>query len=160
MKIGFFEASCAECGSHFAKPELGDFAYGQLLLTGERGTVYAYFEAIGHPVWDRLGVAAPTVHGEAVHGSLIRAACAYFADPVGGQRLHSHHVCPKCLSQNLASWGGRKLGEADVAVASFGRFVSLSPEDQLRAAKEFYEDFMAQQRAAGDVRNARADGQR
>lgn len=54
MKIGFFEAKCADCGSIFAKPELGDFAYGQFLFTGERGTVYAYFDAIDHPVWTRL----------------------------------------------------------------------------------------------------------
>jgi hypothetical protein len=155
MKIGLFEASCADCGSSFAKPELGDFTYGQFLFTGERGTVQAYLEAIGHPVWAILEAAAPTVNDDAELGRFVQAASAFFADPIDGQRLRNHHVCPNCLSQNLASWGGRKLGEADVAVVSFSRFAALSEQDQLRAVETFYADFMAQQRAAGYARNTR-----
>jgi hypothetical protein len=143
MKIGLFEATCADCGSAFAKPELGDLAYGQFLFTGESGTVYAYFDSIGHPVWDRLKAAAPALNDEAEQGPLIQAACAYFADPIHEQRLHNDHVCPQCHSRNLASWDGRRLGEADVAVVSFSRFSSWSEERQILAAKEFYAQLMA-----------------
>lgn len=147
MKIGLFEARCANCGHCFGKPELGDFAYGQFLFTGERGTVYAYFEAIGHPVWARLEAAAPAVKDRFELGRLLQAACAYFADAIEGQRLCNEHVCPKCLSQHLASWDGRKLGVTEVPVASFSRFTSLSEQDQLREAKAFYAAVVAQQRA-------------
>lgn len=136
--VRLFEARCAACGNSFAKPELGDFAYGQFVFTGELGTAYAYFEAIGHPVWECLAAAAPALNDEARQGHLIQAACAYFADPVEEQRLRNHPVCPKCLSHNLASWSGRRLGEAEIAVASFGRFISLSEQDRLREAKMFY----------------------
>jgi hypothetical protein len=136
--VRLFEARCAACANPFAKPELGDFAYGQFVFTGEFGTAYAYFEAIGHPVWDCLAAAAPALNDKAGQGHLIQAACAYFADPIEEQRLCNHPVCPKCLSKNLSYWSGRKLGEAEIAVVSFSRFASLSEQDRLRKAKAFY----------------------
>jgi hypothetical protein len=156
MKIGLFEASCADCGNLFGKPELGEFAYGQFLFTGERGSVYAYFEGIDHPVWVRLEASAPLLRDRTEQGRAVQAACAYFADPVAEQRLQNQHVCPNCLSHNLATWGGRKRGEAEIPVASFSRFLSLSEEGQLHEMEAFYSAFMAQQIAPRDVRNARA----
>jgi hypothetical protein len=155
MKVGLFEARCAECDTVFAKPELGDFAYGQYLFTGERGTVYAYFEAIEHPVWARFSAVLPASKDRKEQGLFITAACAHFADPVQDQRLLNQHVCPQCLSHNLASWDGPKRGEVEVPTVSFSTFTSLSQEDQTREAKMFYAEFEAQQAVPGDAAASR-----
>lgn len=138
MKIGLFEARCADCCTSFAKPELGDFAYGRFLFTGHRGTVHAHFETIEHPVWALLEAAVPALNDRTRQGRLIQDACAHFADTVEGQRLLNQHVCPKCYSHSLASWDGRKVGETEVPIACFDRLLSLPSTEQLQRAKEFY----------------------
>jgi hypothetical protein len=152
MNIGLFEARCAACATVFVKPELGDFAYGSFIFTGVDGTVYAYFEAIKSPVWKRVEDAVPILAKGIQHGDFLLAACAYFADPVDGQRLSAEHVCPNCHSHDLAFWQGAKLGQTEMPEASFRSFLSLTEADQLREIAEFRSVFEAKQRAGGDVR--------
>ena len=137
MKIGLFEARCAACDAVFSKPELSDFAYGEFLFTGELGSVHAYFHAINHPLWTWLEDLLPASMDDTEQGRLLREACAHFADRVEGQRLLDGHVCPKCLSHSLASWSGPRRGEAEIPMASFTRFSSLSEDDRLREAEAF-----------------------
>ncbi|WP_116811762.1 hypothetical protein [Steroidobacter cummioxidans] len=151
MNIRLFEARCAACRASFAKPELGDFAYGSFIFTGVSGTVHAYFEAIENPVWKRAEGFVPTLTNGIQRGDFLLAACAHFADPVGGQRLTADHVCPKCRSHELASWAGQRMGEAEIPEASFRTFLSLAEADRLREIAEFKSGFEAQQCAASDA---------
>jgi len=141
MEIALCKAKCASCGAEFSQPELGDFAYGAFVFTGERGTVHAYFEVfeVPAPVWNFLEDVLPQPHS----GELLQGACAHFADPVTGQRLSNKFICPKCQSSNLAYWGGERTGFAEVPEASFSQFMGLPKSERRRLALEFYRRFKA-----------------
>jgi hypothetical protein len=118
-----FMAKCARCKTHSARPELGEFAYGEFILTGESGNVHAYLHATDNPVF---ALVASTIEDDS--GSLIQEITARLADPLSGQRLTMLHVCPKCGCDEWESWHGDRVASENVPVASFTEFLSLSPE--------------------------------
>ena len=131
MNVATFTACCASCGGTFSHPDLGDFAYGLFVFTGERGTVFALLEAIGHPVFELVSrVLTDTNTSGEDGGSLIPEVCANVADPVAAQRLRCHHVCPLCQSDSWKWWGGERTGAMDIADASYSEFQLLSEQEQ------------------------------
>jgi hypothetical protein len=134
MQIATSKAKCASCGSEFSSPYLSDFSYGEFLFTGEKGNVFAYFNAIGHPVWEFVKSAFPSGgddRGRKALGARIQAGCAYIADPVNGQQLVDQHVCPMCQSRNWEWWGGERVGWIEVADVTYKNFLS-QPETERR----------------------------
>ena len=121
-RVSLFSAMCARCESTFAWPVLPDMSYGELILTGERGTVHAYACLVENPAFEfissLLGPGSPT---EQIHESLARAA-----DPIDGQRLTANRVCPVCRSREWKYWAGDFVGMADLPDASFDEFLRLS----------------------------------
>jgi hypothetical protein len=128
-QIPTFAATCATCGSRFGHPDLGDFAYGEFILTGESGNGHAYLNAIGNPVVE-------FVAGMIEDASIIQEVTARLADPVDGQRFTMSHVCPTCRSHEWESWHGERLASEDVAEALFSEFLSLSLDDRKRRILE------------------------
>lgn len=120
-----FEARCAECDALFGAPFLGDFAYGEFILTGSRGTAFSHLSAIGHSVWDYISSVIAETHPDALPEVVAR-----LADPVDDQPLTGSHVCPKCGSTHWADWGGVKRGFVDISPATFEALLSLPPEDR------------------------------
>jgi hypothetical protein len=135
MEVATFEARCAGCLEKFSYPDLGDFAYGSFVFTGERGNVHAYYEALGCPVWDFI---APVVESclsgvaERDHGKWIQTTCAGVADPIDGQRLCRRHVCPLCQSSQWSYWQGQRTGSVHLPEVTFKGFLSL--QEALRVA--------------------------
>ena len=137
MKVALLEEKCETCGATHAKPDLGDFAYGQFIFTSETGETYAYVEAPS-VIWSILESALPPSKNPRQSADLLLRACAHFADSMNGQRLVNHFVCPKCRSSKAEYWGGEKRGEADVPLATFDAFMGLPSHEQQNSAKNFY----------------------
>jgi len=139
VKIALFEAKCGGCGHSFPRPHLGDFSYAEFLFTSEAGTHYAYFgEATDQPVWKVLESALPSTIAERRQAALIQAACAYFADPVEGQHFVIDFVCPECQSRKAEYWGGDRVGEIDIPLASHQGFMGLPAPEQRRRLEAFF----------------------
>lgn len=142
MILSLLEAQCADCGTTFSCPQMGDFGYGTFLFHGERGTVHAAFEALGSPVWSYLGSMLDAVTDARIATARVaklHAACAHFADPVAGQHLRSGIVCPHCHSTRMAWWGGNKTGSAEVTGVTFSRFLALSATERQELVSAFFE---------------------
>jgi hypothetical protein len=133
MRIATVLACCAECGTTFSYPELDDFVYGTFVLTGERGTVFACLEALGHPVFELVRRVVDESDQAAAYetaGVEIAEICARLANPVESQNLVAHHVCPVCQSANWKSWDGDRTGLADIPDASYSDFLALPALEQ------------------------------
>ena len=126
--VVLFAAECASCASVFPAPCLGDFAYGEFIFFGERGTVYVYLNAFSEPAWEI--VCSEFMAGD---GEKIQSTVAAVADTANGQRLCASHVCPVCYSRNWTRWGELPaVGRIEIGVATFVAFNALSVEDQRR----------------------------
>ena len=140
MQIATSKAKCASCGAAFLTPDLGEFSYGQALFRGEKGNVFAYFNAVGHPVWEFVESVLPSAGDDRTRiaiGARIQAACAHIADPVNGQQLVNEHVCPVCQSSKLEWWGGERVGLMEVADVSYKHFLSQPEIERRRLILEF-----------------------
>lgn len=151
MKVGLLSAKCGNCNQVFSCPQLGDQSYGQAIFRGERGTVYAYFNAIDSTVFEYLRSVLPAQR----KGDRLFATCAHLADAIEGQRLSTTIVCPHCSSTNIAWWGGKITGSCELPAASFSAFMSLSEPERRKHASETFE---AQLGASAD--GSGADSQR
>lgn len=127
--IATFESKCASCHSVFAAPWLGEFAYGEFVLTGMRGNVYALLTAIGNEAWDLVQAVVPDVDVDTFQELLAR-----LADPVNGQSWTMSHVCPRCESHEWTYWGGDRMGNVDVPNATFNTFLALQPVEREQRA--------------------------
>ncbi len=122
--VATFKARCSSCGSVCVHPSLGDFAYGEFIFSGERGTVYAVLSTFENPVWDFLQ-SLPDLQNEssATRGDRLRTACAILADPVKDQRLKPTLVCPDCAA-NTWEWDlSDRRGTIDIPSVTFARFM-------------------------------------
>ena len=119
--VALFEAKCGACRQVFGAPSLGDFAYGQFLLFGERGSAYAYLDAIDHPVWMLIAAEIPPSNGD----QILRITAA-LADRVQEQAFVPDQVCPECCSSQWESWEGKRVGDIEIGDATFVAFHSLS----------------------------------
>jgi hypothetical protein len=126
MQIATFKARCGSCLSEFCAPFFGDFDYGCFLFSSVTGNAFAHFHAINHPIWK---FAEATLSDDYP----LQNAIARIADPVGGQRLVCHHVCPVCQSSKWARWEGDRVGSIRVEEATFNEFQSLSNTERTRA---------------------------
>jgi hypothetical protein len=133
MRVATFKAKCASCRSEFAHPSLGELSYGNFLFTGTNGTVFCYFNALGHPIWDLVDRTLSSVLASADRGAAIQATCAALADPQDDQSFLNSRVCPSCRSSDWEWWEGEKVGEVEVPDATFNRISSLSRQDQVAA---------------------------
>ena len=129
-----FAALCADCGKPFAHPELSDFSYGECIFYTLDGKHYA-----------RANVFVGDAGAFAQRVSTLHKRCkcepgtfwpvlASLADPVAGKAFTSSIRCPHCGSKNLASWGGKKVGSASVAAASFRSSMALSDQEIIERA--------------------------
>jgi hypothetical protein len=132
MNVATFAACCADCGGTFSHPDLGDFSYGVFVFTGEQGSVFAIFDAIGHPVFGVVERVLAEAQAGGEHGGSpsIPEICANLADPVASQRLRCHHICPLCQSASWKWWGGDRTGAIDIADASYAEFQLLSEQEK------------------------------
>ncbi len=114
--IATFEAKCSSCGGSFEHPSLGDFAYGEAVLTTCDGKHHAWvsaFEGLPNKVGsliDNAGVKKPGVLWEVL---------ASLADPIDGQTLSPKLSCPHCASTDLAFWSGTRIASKDIPEVSF-----------------------------------------
>jgi hypothetical protein len=138
MPVATFEACCAQCARKFVYPDLGDFAYGSFLFTGEHGSVFAVFDALESPVWQRVAAAVAQVRPEipeVQQGPLIQKVCALLADRIDGQGLRNCHICPHCQSTEWKWWHGARIGTVELPRVSYCRFLerpSLDQESEIR----------------------------
>jgi len=133
MQVATFEACCAQCDRKFVYPDLGDFAYGCFIFTGERGSVFAIFDAIESPIWERIAAVVAEVRpkiSEVLQGRLIQNVCTLLADRIDGQSLRKGHVCPHCQSTDWKSWQGARIGTVELPRVSFCQFLQLPGQDQ------------------------------
>lgn len=128
MEIQTFKAKCSDCRSEFARPELGDMAYGEFIFTGSEGTVFCYFRAIGNPVID-------AVERLVKLNSNFSSVFAFLADAVDGQKMNAAHICPVCRSTKFDYWSGARVGSMTVQDASFTHYLSLQEPDQIAAIR-------------------------
>jgi len=118
-KISTFAAKCADCGQSFSHPSLGDFSYGEVILTTADGKQFATANA-----FDEFPQRVATLAGTDPFWPVL----ASLADPIAGQGLkHSIH-CPHCGSDRLKYWDGNKTGTMSVPAATFIAAASLSDE--------------------------------
>ena len=120
-EIPTFEAKCGDCGEIFSRPELGDFSYGEAILSTADGRTFATVSGFGD-FQERVATL--------VKGKSIWPALAALADPIDDQPLVSSSVCPSCLGSNLAYWAGKKVGLMQVEEAGFTQSEAL-PTDVL-----------------------------
>jgi len=139
MILNKLQARCGSCGHEFACPQLGDFSYGEFIFYGERGSVQAYFQAIDNPVWNFLKKVLGDHGTRPALGPTLQAACAHFADPIEGQALINHIVCPLCFSTKMDWYGGDVAGSVEVLPVSFESFQSLSEPERHRRAVAYIE---------------------
>jgi hypothetical protein len=136
MKLETIESKCMDCGKKFSCPDLGDFAYGSFVFSGEKGGVFGRFNALGNPAWDFIGTVLKQNgsgrQAECDYGERLQAACAHFADAIKGQRLVNHRVCPRCFSANV-EWGLPLKESVEVPEVSHGEF--LSQPESVRGQK-------------------------
>ncbi len=118
-----FKAKCSRCKSEFARPELGDFSYGDTIFTSVSGDTYTYFYAINHPVTDIVEKSLPSK-------ASFFAVCAQISDPINGQTFVTGHVCPFCNSREMEYWQGARVGSIELNDASFTEFLSLTEIEQ------------------------------
>ena len=158
MKLESLEAKCMDCGKKFLTPTLGDQSYGYGIFSGEKGSVFGCFQALDNPAWDFVETtieknkSSKRVIGDLVknllkskktrrqemrnHGEKFWVACAYFADPIKGQRLSHRDVCPRCYSSNVEL--GRKLNEVlEVYDVSHREFLSFPETVRKQKVLEF-----------------------
>jgi hypothetical protein len=115
-----FEAKCASCAAVFGLPSLGDMSYGSAIFTSADGKHHQVADAFS-PFPQRLRSVLSRSNA-ATFWSIL----ASFADQVENQPLFSSHVCPSCRSSNLESWEGSRLGEIDLAEATYSAAMRLS----------------------------------
>ncbi len=137
--VALFKARCLCCFWSHVCPHFSDFDCGSLLFTGEQGNVWAGFYVPGNAVWELVdsvlgegGKSAPEERGD-----IVADVCASLADPVEGQRLYAHAVCPHCRRNTLRVNDRRRIGTSLIPVVSFGGFLALSKAEQRRTVLEF-----------------------
>jgi hypothetical protein len=134
-RVAIFDSECQDCGAQFAEPHLGDMVYGAFIARGDKGTAFAYLNAIREPAWDVV----KGVHRQVSRSRLnrVRAVSSVECfqwligrclDPIDGQQLSivSWAVCPQCHSHNVIIHEARKLGSFELPSASFASFLALS----------------------------------
>ena len=120
--IPTFEAKCTDCGKSFVHPSVGDFAYGEAVLTGRNSNLYAWISAFDefpkkvNTLISKLGANNP---------GILWKVLALLADPVEGQTLSEKLFCQNCGSDNLAFWCGTKIGSVEVPAAAFNTATAL-----------------------------------
>jgi hypothetical protein len=144
MKLETIELKCMDCGKKYLSPRLGDQSYGSFIFTGEKGSVFGCFNALENPVWNFvesiIKKQEPSRQSSIDHGDQLRAACAYLADAIKGQRLRSDLVCPRCHSTNIE--GGGYLNDVlEVPDVSHTEFLSMTESDRKQKVLEFDQSY-------------------
>jgi hypothetical protein len=130
----------------FAVPLLSDMeSYGEYIVEGEAGTVFAYLCGLTEPAWDVV---------QGIHASLTRSrfsrlrgassrGCLQWVigrclDPLDGQTLNvgKRFMCPLCHSDHIAFGDAVRVGFAELPVASSTRFLSLSPSERTSRVRQ------------------------
>ena len=132
MEVRYFGVTFKSCGCRFHVPALSDFSYGEFILHG-RG-VAGYLNSIAEPAWDdiasRLTAQAllpakpSTEQIRCLQGVIARAA-----DPIGGQPLYNHPVCPNCHSHDVDHNGSAGKFHR-LPLALYTRYTALSVRDR------------------------------
>jgi ribosomal protein S27E len=118
-KITTVAAKCANCCQSFCHPSLGDFSYGQAVLSTTDGRHFATVDAFAE---------FPQLAAALAGQSDIWPILASLADPIARQSLSASIHCPHCGSARLESWGGSKSGSMLVPEATFIAASSLSKD--------------------------------
>src|SRR5690348_16695066 len=113
MQVRYFGATCKTCRCDFQIPLLSDFSYGEFICHGR--TVAGYFNSFEGPVWDDINSRLTTLgllpgKPDSEQIAHMQEVIANTADPLGGQRLHMHPLCPHCGSIDV-SFGDTRPGE-------------------------------------------------
>ncbi len=121
-EIALLEGKCADCEHVFGHPSLGDFAYGEVVLSTVDGKHYATADAFGKFA-QRVDALVKSDASRSLWPLL-----ASLADPIGGQPLTHSICCPHCASDKLEYWGGRQVGTLAVPEASFAASSAFSAD--------------------------------
>ena len=125
-----FEAKCAKCASQFDHPTFGDFTYGEIIfytIDGKQKAWASAFATFPQRVKSMLDSSRP----KDFWGIL-----ASFADPIMGQKLVAHLVCPNCTSDCIEYWSGKHIG---VELVQEAMFLNSSQLDDLTLVLKFDE---------------------
>jgi hypothetical protein len=115
-------AVCANCGSSFSHPFLGDFSYGECIFCSIDGQSFAIADA-----FSSFAQRVAALHKRLeCKPTTFWPSLASLADPIAGQLLTISVRCPHCCSKNLASWGGKVTGHTPVPDASYTIASALS----------------------------------
>jgi hypothetical protein len=112
-------AKCANCCQSFSHPSLGDYSYGQAVLSTTDGKHFATVDAFAE-----FPQRAAALAGQGD----IWPVLASLADPIAGQSLSASIHCAHCGSSRLEFWGGNKSGTVHVPAATFSAASSLSKD--------------------------------
>lgn len=120
--LATFEAKCSSCGSSFEHPSLGEFAYGEAVLTSCDGKHHAWvsaFEGLPNKVGsliDNAGVKRP---------GILWGVLASLADPIDGKTLSPKLSCPHCAATDLVFWSGTRIASKAIPEVSFSAIAGL-----------------------------------
>ena len=120
-------------------------SYGEFIVKGEAGNAVAYLCAFTKPGWNVV---------QDIHASLTRSrfsrlrgassrGCLQWVigrclDSLDGEQLslNKRVVCPLCHSEHVSYGDAVRVGFVDLPVASFSRFLSLSPGERTSRVRQ------------------------
>ncbi|MGE0632635.1 MAG: hypothetical protein AB7O96_09520 [Pseudobdellovibrionaceae bacterium] len=137
-KARFFGGSCRGCGQTFAVPCSADFACGEIILTGHKGTVFAYL-TLFNPIADEVRNILESLGKDDVE-SILPVVLSKIADTIEGQTLQLPKVCPSCQSDKVSLNESQIIAEQEIPIASFKRFLISSKSEREREITELIQE--------------------
>ncbi|MGV3661987.1 MAG: hypothetical protein ACO1TE_17515 [Prosthecobacter sp.] len=141
--ISFFPAQCRACQHAFDAPHLGDFTYGEFLLTQERGQAFATLSACAEPAFDHirtelLRTVPESASTDSRTGDRFLYIVARCASPMLGHGLLPHGVCPQCFSRSISLDDAIPAHGATVPATSFADFLGLKLAEQQARLRQLW----------------------
>jgi len=110
-------------------PVLGPMGYGEYIFHG-RGT-HGYLNALAEPAWADISARLKDLLPEksTTDGNdRMRAVVAMLADPIGGQPLFEHPVCPHCSSHDVDRGAAAAGKSRELPAVTFTAYRALTDE--------------------------------
>jgi len=123
-KVRFFQGKCGECRTEFGLPSLGDFTYGSVIFSGNKGTVFGHLHLINSSIVGEIREILQSLKKEQLYERSLQNLLVKVADPIDGQRLQTKQTCPSCGSLNLSLDEARMLEDKEIPLITFHRFLS------------------------------------
>lgn len=140
--VQFYQASCNHCRRTFAMPLLGDQSYGQLILFGEKGSVFGYLCTFTERAWEnineRLRREGLLPFSKDREDLRLQRVIAALADAINGEKLSVYPICPSCRSDSITYGDSKPLNVREIPIVTFHDYRSLPDAQKTEKLDELW----------------------